>query len=110
MEGNREEKFENFTEVMTVVALRKIEFFNKVWAGLSRKIPEDFTEYNKTLLKDSIKRIISHMSNRLFISEEETKRKQINPKLKISEIGVDEKKLVDDFYDSLRKEYPDLKI
>jgi hypothetical protein len=110
MEKNREEKFENFTEVMTIVALRKTEFFNKVWTELSQKIPEDFTENNKASLKDSIERIISHMSNKLFISEEESKRKQINPKLKISEIGIDERKLADDFYDSLRKEYPDLEI
>ncbi len=106
----RERKFEKFTEVMTVVALRKVEFYNRVWDPLSKQIPEDFAEHQIEDLKDAIKRIISHMSNELFLSDKEIQTKKINAGLKISEIGIDQGKLINDFFISLKEQYPDLKI
>ncbi len=108
MEKTREQKFENFTDVMTIVALRKVEFFNKVWNLLCDKIPEDFAEHQDEELKDAIQRIISHMSNNLFIGPEEEKNKRINPKLKIGDLGIDQNKLTKEFYKSLKIQYPDL--
>ena len=108
MEKTREQKFENFTDVMTIVALRKVEFFNKVWKLLCDKIPEDFAEHQDEELKDAIQRIISHMSNKLFIGPEEATSKRINPKLKIEDLRIDQNKLIEEFYKSLKTQYPDL--
>ena len=110
MEKTREQKFETFTEVMTVVALRKVEFFNRTWELLSKNIPEDFAEHQIEDLKDAVKRIISHMTNKLFISPEEIKNKCINSELKIQDLGIDQNGLVRDFFESLKKEYPDLEL
>ena len=110
MEKTREQKFENFTDVMTMVALRKVEFFNKVWKLLCDKIPEDFAEHQDEELKDAIQRIIANMSNKLFIGPEEATSKRINPKLKIEDLRIDQNKLIEEFYKSLKTQYPDLRL
>jgi hypothetical protein len=105
-----EKEFENFVEVMTVVALRKTEFFNKIWVVLEKKIPEDFTDKDEDNLRRAIIRTISEMTIKLFISEEEICNKKINSFLRLPDLHINEKDLVKQFYDSLHEQYPDLKI
>ncbi len=108
MENTREQKLEKFTEVMTIIALRKTEFFNKTWILLEEKIPDDFAEHQDEELKDAILRIISAMDNTLFLSPEELKSKRVNSTSSIEDLKINKEKLQEEFYRSLKEQYPDL--
>ncbi len=110
MEKTRKQQFENFTEVMTIIALRKVEFYNRVCQQLINNLPQDFAEHQDEELKDAFKRTIANMNNELFIGPQEAKSKRINPELKLSELGIDTTLLAEEFLKSLKTQYPDLKL
>lgn len=80
------EEFKKFFEHSGIIALRKTEFFEKVWSQFSMQIPEHI---NKNEVKNLLLDIISNLDNKFFISDLEKKNKTIDPKLPLEKLKLD---------------------
>ncbi len=75
--------------IIGLIALRKAECYHAVINGLSKK--KEVNEKDK----EKIQKFVSEMDNELFISKDEKKNKKINPKLKLKDIDVDTKPILE---------------
>lgn len=83
------EDTEKIVDVATIIALRKAEFFKRIL-------------FDNDKAKKNSKEIIANMDNKLFMGKEELENKKIYPKKSLSELGVDEKRLMDILNEKLK--------
>jgi hypothetical protein len=98
----------NIYDVLNVVALRKTEFFNKIWQLLQPKI-KNLSDKEKNNIKDAFVKVISNMSNDLFISKDERTNKVLHKDWPIHKLKLNEKEILKEFNTQMKKQYPKLK-
>ena len=93
-------KLNKFIDVTGVIALRKVELFNRMWKQIEDKFVEDQDkEEKKTVIID----IISKLDNDMFIGKHEKVTKQIDPNLSINKLHLDEKKIINQIEYKLKR-------
>ena len=102
-------KVQKIIDMMNIIALRKSEYFDKLWPNIIKKIPKEINENERKSLKDVLKEVIAEMDNDLFISKDEIESKKMNLNLKIEDIGIGKEKFWIDFKNKVFDKYPDLK-
>jgi putative lipoic acid-binding regulatory protein len=104
-----EKQTETFVEVSIIIAARKTEYFNALWAKLSEKEgTKKLAPEEKNKFKAAIMEIVSNMANDLFLSHTEKKNKKINPQLSLGDIQIDKELLKTAFNEIVKKQYPAL--
>ena len=96
-------------DILNIIAIRKSEFFNRVWSSIDTDA-KTLSSEDKINVKNATMKIISNMDNILFLSEEEKKNKIIKKNLSISKLNLDEKKIWNNFKIKMKELYPGLDI
>lgn len=74
--------------IMGLIAIRKSEAYYKVVSELSKE--KELSEKDK----EKVKKYISGMDNKKFLSKDERKNKQIKPNLKLNDTDFDIEKVI----------------
>lgn len=84
-------KLNKFFDVTGIIALRKVELFNRMWKQIEDKLAEDQDKEKK---KKVIMDIISKLDNDMFIGKYEKRTKKIDLNLSINKLQLDEKRIM----------------
>lgn len=93
------DKEEKLFQITSIIALRKTEFFNRMWAKLKPKVPPEIEHK----VRQELLQVISNMPNTTFLSDGEKSTKTIDPKLDIAQLRLDERSVSKEFYKTLRR-------
>jgi len=81
-------EIKKFLDVASIVALRKTEYFNKVWHKLENQIQSNV---DKEEVKKAVIKIIADLDDNLFIGKDERQKNFINSKLTLDKLKLDDK-------------------
>lgn len=81
-----------FFDVTGIIALRKVELFNRIWKQIEVKLEDDSDKEKKKII---IKNIISKLDNNMFIGKYEKITKKIDPNLSIDKLHLNEKRIIE---------------
>ena len=91
-----------FFDVTGIIALRKVELFNRIWKQIEVKLEDDS---DKDKIKIIITNIISKLDNNMFIGKYEKITKKIDPNLNIDKLHLNEKRIIENIELELKRFY-----
>ena len=78
-------------DVLTVIAIRKAEFYERSRNQLLKSLPGDL---NKDEVSQALRKAISEVDNNLFIGRKEKDTKIIDPSTPIEKLGLDTDRII----------------
>lgn len=97
-------------DIINILALRKVEFLNRLWNQIEPRIKRTFSADEMNNLKNAITKTISTMDNSLFLSSQEKEKHQVQKNRSLQELDLDSTSLLNEFKHHLKKHYPDLNL
>ena len=82
-------------EIISIIASRKTQFYLMTKKKLFSSIGTRYSQMEKTLAAQRLRRVISELDDLLFIGENEKASKTIDPSLSLSQLNLKNEEIVE---------------
>ena len=93
---------------LEILAARKADFLRNLLSSVDSDLKSGLSTYERHRLHDALARIVAALDSGLFVSEGETKARQIDPSLTLGELELDSDKIWQETLKELASLYPEL--